>query len=193
MRLITPSTPNFTWDGSDRIACPRTAMVRADAEFFDGIEALQQVRTWWGAGITITSCFRDPYYNAVVDLDDDQKMMEFARLDENVTPVRAWRKHISAKYGSKVMGAAGSKHLLGSMVPTFDIVASAASKHVAPRMPRPYFNELVAAKLFDAGFRGIGVYDEHIHCDQRTKIWVSDSRSAEFKKDDLQMRIGAMA
>jgi len=192
MHLITPATPNFAWDGSDAIACPRTAMVRADIEFFEAIEALQAVRDRWGAGITITSCFRDGYYNAVVDLSDDDKLSELARLDENVTPVRAWRSYISAKYGDDVMGAAKSKHLLGSMVPTFDIVASGRSKHVAPRMPRPHYNELVAAFLFAAGFNGIGVYDEHIHADRRDKVWVADSRSPEYRKSDLRMRIGAM-
>lgn len=187
---ITPRTPSFCWGGTDNFACPHCGAKNVTPEWECDVEALQKLRDWWRAPVQVTSGWRCPVYNAVVDLPDEDRRAELVVWEDGRWDLAQFRAYLTERYPDATLGALYSQHLLSFGRGCFDVVPSLSSYRVAPRMPQPVANEIFALEAARRGWTGIGIYAVHVHLDRRQGLLTSwDSRPQLYRVPDFHERL----
>jgi len=164
MSLILPKSPNFDWAGDgQRIVCPCCGCAHPHTEKFrHHMELLQELRTWWGASLLVTSGYRCPAYNKKVG-------------------GAAKSQHILRRvFGDDTFA---TDIVAGLPSPRYDVLSRRTQKQHYEHWFQAHMT--LAEKAKELGFNGIGVYrgdpmkseEPSIHLDLREgkfKSWGSD-------------------
>lgn len=190
---VTPRTPNFEWKSEDQFVDPLTGHVLVCPAFLEGMEKAQQLRSKWGAPLQATSGFRHPLYNVVVALPVEERGPILARARGQRWTAEELRERMIEEFGPEVdMGAEDSQHLLldtghpESNRFALDLTPSQQSPRISPRTPLPQQIRILGEMAKQVGFRGIGLYDGHIHVDPRLTPAYWDLRSDQWKEQERE-------